>query len=317
MKNLIKAAAVIGLSSIRSRSTLRLLKTARQHGYDLPLVVKWLDPNTLRRYRTFKPRPVPLVESQVAGVAMRLDLNDHIQYRAYLHGSFDDVPIACALATCDEQTEYIDVGANIGTTSIPVAARLIPTICIEASIGTIGRLAANARLNALGPFTMLQVAASDTPGQLQLHVPATGNDGAASVYADWNRSARDSHVETVAAVCVDAVVASLPDRPVGCVKIDVEGHEIAVIQGMQATLRRHRPAVVFEWRVDLMEHSGMPVIDPRPLFPEGYQVNAVSLSSSGELQLAPFDPHTMYENAVAVDDVGYAKLCRYRHTALQ
>ena len=313
MKNWIKTAAVTGLSSIRTRATLRLLKSARQRGYRLARVVKWLDPNTLRKYSAFKPRPFPPVESQVAGATMRLDLNDHIQYRAYLQGSFDDVPIACALATCDAQTAYIDVGANIGTTSIPVAARHVPTICIEASIGTMARLAANARLNSLGPFTMLQVAASNAAAHLQLHIPATGNDGAASVYAGWNRSARESRIETVAAVCVDTMVSSLTDRPVGCVKIDVEGQELAVIEGLQETLHRHRPAVVFEWRVDLMQQNGVAVVDPRPLFPDGYQLHAVSLSPNGQIQLAPFDPFTMYENAVAVDDVAVAKLLRYRH----
>lgn len=47
-------------------------------------------------------------------------------------------------------------------------------------------------------------------------------------------------------VTVDELLAAGQLRPPTVVKIDVEGAELAVIEGMRATLAQHRPAIICE-----------------------------------------------------------------------
>jgi hypothetical protein len=45
---------------------------------------------------------------------------------------------------------------------------------------------------------------------------------------------------------IDELVASGELPPPTLVKIDVEGAEVAVLEGMRATIERHRPAIICE-----------------------------------------------------------------------
>jgi hypothetical protein len=51
-------------------------------------------------------------------------------------------------------------------------------------------------------------------------------------------------------VAVDDVCAG---EPVALIKIDVEGHEAAVVRGAADTIGRHAPSVVFEYEPELLD----------------------------------------------------------------
>jgi hypothetical protein len=51
-------------------------------------------------------------------------------------------------------------------------------------------------------------------------------------------------------VTVDDVCAG---APVALIKIDVEGHEAAVVRGAADTIARHAPSVVFEYAPELLD----------------------------------------------------------------
>ncbi len=88
------------------------------------------------------------------------------------------------------------------------------------------------------------VALSDTPGVTAMRVlesdPGRSTIDAANALGDADNGA----VRTI-----DVPVQRLDDLPlddVGLIKIDVEGHELAVLRGATATLTRNRPTVVVE-----------------------------------------------------------------------
>jgi FkbM family methyltransferase len=85
-------------------------------------------------------------------------------------------------------------------------------------------------------------ALSSAPGTLPLHIPASANGELES----W---ATLEATELPLARSIDVPVRRLDDLelgPVGFIKMDVEGHEMAVLEGADATIRRDRPVLLVE-----------------------------------------------------------------------
>lgn len=141
----------------------------------------------------------------------------------------------------------IDVGANKGSFVYPLAR----------AVGRSGRVLAFEPQQQLAAYlrTMVarcrlpqvevsSVALSDSAGHAALFAPAAGHSPGATLVDG-------AHVPTgwvkqeIETTTLDAAAAG-ESRRIGALKIDVEGHEMAVLRGAEATLARHRPVVVFE-----------------------------------------------------------------------
>ena len=97
-------------------------------------------------------------------------------------------------------------------------------------------LAANVGLLSHGNVTLLNAAASDESRILEMEVPRARSDA-------WARVSVNAGGFSVFGVRVD----SLPImQRVSFVKIDVEGHELAVLAGIRQLLERDKPTVLVE-----------------------------------------------------------------------
>ena len=171
------------------------------------------------------------------GFDMHVLAGDHIGRHLLLSGRFDRSVVQVLLDQSREGDVLLDIGANIGYVS---ACFLTHTpgskaICIEPQPGIIDLLRAN--MAQFGPRAEIhQVALSDRSGELRFHVDAK------------NRGA--SHLSEEGEISVPAQKAAELLAPMGqvdLVKIDVEGHELVVLQAMEDDLRRLRPrAILFE-----------------------------------------------------------------------
>jgi FkbM family methyltransferase len=143
----------------------------------------------------------------------------------------------------DPDRAAIDIGANYGTYSGRLAALTRRVHCFEPFPEAAARLALK-----LPPSVVVhQAAVSDQAGRTLLAIPLR-EDGTpavqgASVAAD-NLELRNRPVRTIPCDLVrldDAV-----SEPVGFIKIDVEGHELAVLQGARRILEHDRPLLLIE-----------------------------------------------------------------------
>lgn len=158
----------------------------------------------------------------------------------------------------------VDVGANCGLLAC-LAGRLVgPTgqvLAVEPDAITRRTLTRSLRTNDVPWVTVAPVAAGATQGTATLLRPdaAWGGFLAGSQPPEVQASFfPTSHTAStpVPQVPLDALVADWP--AVHLLKIDVDGPELAVLQGARATLRRHRPAVVTEVSAFYAEHG----VDP-------------------------------------------------------
>lgn len=88
---------------------------------------------------------------------------------------------------------------------------------------------------------------SRRPGTLTLHVPSGGPSPSASFEASDDNAGGD-RIE-VPVTTIDDWMQSRNHAGVKLIKVDVEGHELAVFAGGERTLSTYRPALLFECEV--------------------------------------------------------------------
>ncbi len=139
----------------------------------------------------------------------------------------------------------LDIGANLGIYSSRLS-QLVGTngrvFAFEPVPETFRFLIHNSRLFPFPNITFMNIAVSSECGVVQMHVPMTGAGIPASARASISE---DSTGNGQAIVCMPLDQLDFPKR-VTFVKIDVEGHELSVINGMLELIRRDRPRFVIE-----------------------------------------------------------------------
>lgn len=138
----------------------------------------------------------------------------------------------------------LDVGSNKGGYLMPLCRRAAEVIAVEPQADLAAYLGRMGRTWRLGNLKVMAVAASDRSGTAELWIPdGVANSPLASLEA---RDEGEAHrpVE-VPLVRLDDLARDLTGR-IGAIKIDVEGHEGAVLAGAVEVLEKHRPVVVCE-----------------------------------------------------------------------
>jgi FkbM family methyltransferase len=144
---------------------------------------------------------------------------------------------------CDPDRVSIDIGAAVGEFAIAMLGSSRSVIAFEPRPTQASSLAA--MFGAVGAAVRVEaVAISDEPGVTTMRV----------LESEPGRSTIDSHnalndADGSRVSTIDVPVVRLDDlqlNRVGFVKIDVEGHELAVLRGAADTLKRNRPALFIE-----------------------------------------------------------------------
>jgi FkbM family methyltransferase len=147
-----------------------------------------------------------------------------------------------------EEGDFVDVGANIGQTLLDFYATGIVRryIGFEPNPGSFGSLFTLVQDYKFKNCLVLPVGLSDATRVLNLyslaHVPA---DPSASVIQDL-RPTRKQKQTPVLCCRFDDIRQGLGVTSIGLIKIDVEGAELAVMQGMERSLRESRPCILCE-----------------------------------------------------------------------
>lgn len=138
----------------------------------------------------------------------------------------------------------LDVGANVGhytrrfSELVGVKGRVI---AFEPMPATFSLLAANVQAFAHANVTLMNVAVSDCCSTVSMSVPRLA-DGSSNYY--------EAHISSVVGDCVPVVTVPIDalgiDRRIALVKIDTEGHELFVINGMSRIIQAQKPVLIVE-----------------------------------------------------------------------
>jgi FkbM family methyltransferase len=146
----------------------------------------------------------------------------------------------------------VDVGANVGSISLLVADRIDRAILFEPDPVAAARARENARINQL-PFEVHELAVSDVQGTVEFEDAGGGSSCNRTVVGfETKVPKRTVHRVTLDHFLDEQAITS----EISLVKIDVEGHENAVIRGMRRLLHaKQARLVMFEYlqRTNLSE----------------------------------------------------------------
>lgn len=193
----------------------------------------------------------------------------------------------------------VDVGAHFGTYSHALC-RLVGRHGHVYSFEPIAEdaqyLAAAARQRRL-PMEVRNCALSSTNGTAELAVPDLHGHGKTAL-SSLEPHAGPGERRTVDVRRLDDVLAEVADdRPVSFIKIDVEGHELSVLEGASGTIARHRPNLLIE--IEARFHA-MPVAATiERVLAMGYR--GEFLNATGQRRpVSEFDPAVHQDPAIDV-----------------
>ena len=191
---------------------------------------------------------------------MSVPMDDLIGVRLFSTGSFESTQIeglTSYLKTKGRSGVMLDIGANIGVYSVAFAPFFQKIYSFEANPVTFKLFDANLHLSAIDNVQPLNIALSNQAGSGTIYVPKNGNLGWASMVVGHHPAAVDEVV--IQKDTLDGVLAKLDVQPsqVRLIKMDVEGHELSVLEGARETLSRHKPDILCEV---LTSEAGAPVL---------------------------------------------------------
>ena len=166
-------------------------------------------------------------------------------------------------ALVNEGETVLDVGASFGIYTYELARRVGPrgrVHAIEPDPPSVVRL--EQMRQGRPNITVHPVALSDRTGTATLHVPVVGGRRVGTLASlavpSW-RVTLDHVTVTVDLKPLDSILPA-DGRPVSFLKVDVEGHELAVLRGATATLRT-LPAMLIEIEQRHQETDIRPTFD--------------------------------------------------------
>jgi len=247
------------------------------------------------------------------GIRYHLDLNEGIDFSIYLLGAFEPGTQKTLQELVKSGDVVFDIGANIGAHTLGIAK----------SVGSSGRVYAFepadfafAKLKrnlALNPELEVR-----TQAQQILLAASSNGKSEQEIYASWplesDGSVHPKHrgrlvsAEHAVVETLDNFVHSQGITRLDLIKMDVDGHELPVLQGASETLRRFQPTLVMEMSpyihaefhhvfgdfVEILKNAGYALRDadngqPVPLdaaqlerlIPDGASINVVAQSKRG------------------------------------
>src|SRR6266446_1378241 len=204
----------------------------------------------------------PHVTVRRGGIVWRLDLREGIDLAIYLR-LYQRIPQRLTRDWLKPNSVVLDIGANIGSHGLPLARQLGPggrVICIEPTDYAFAKLKTNAALNPnlADRLILLQAALTDKSAA----TIAPGQTGIPSFYSRWPLRGETGgrHVRHLGQLETAKGARLLPlDRlfeelsasgriheRLTFVKLDVDGHELEVLRGAEATFARYKPAILLE-----------------------------------------------------------------------
>jgi FkbM family methyltransferase len=199
----------------------------------------------------YQPRRSVVRLTSEAGDVFEADLSSTLEWQLWAFGRYEPHFAELFSLLVRPGDRCVDVGANVGVHTVrlaKLAGQRGEVIAVEPDPELIRRAGRNVALNGLETVRLVNAAASDQPGEMQLYRPSPW---------DTNR-ARASllHHPYLTGPATGVPVVTLDDvcagQRVSLIKIDVEGHEAAVVRGAAATISREMPSIIFEYAPELL-----------------------------------------------------------------
>jgi len=179
-----------------------------------------------------------------AGKLLLPALCESISMELFINGYYEKGLVSFLRSNIPENGCLVDVGANIGSISIPLARSRpdIRIIAVEASPWIYNVLKTNVSSNNVANVTPANFAVYDETGKrVEMYAPKDlfGKGSMKAVYTQEG--------EIVETITIDDIKEKFKLTAIHFIKVDVEGFEASVFKGMSQRTLADRPKIVFEF----------------------------------------------------------------------
>jgi FkbM family methyltransferase len=179
---------------------------------------------------------------------------DMISIFSDLYGEWSEMEVRLFKKHLTPQSNVVEVGANLGLHSVPLAkiANKGKVICFEPQRIIFQILCANIAINDLINVFTYNKAVSDTETEITIQssdYETPWNYGAFSIEKGMSTEGAFEGVvssESVTVIKLDTFQPVAELASIDLLKIDAEQHEIAVLNGAKKLVARHRPIIFVE-----------------------------------------------------------------------
>ncbi|MBF7728938.1 FkbM family methyltransferase [Pseudomonas sp. N040] len=215
-----------------------------------------------------------MIQREIVILGQRRTVAGDRDYLGQMGDEFEADTTALLAALCNPDATAVDIGANIGLTTLALSA-----ICSEGSVLAIEPVPVT--------FTLLDsnLATAGVQNVSTFNVALGAAEGSVSMYVDASNLATSFVVgidagagHEIPMTSLDSLVSRQQLQRLDFIKIDVEGCELEVLKGAQETLARFQPIVMLEmnhWCLNVFRRVSLPEFRDRllELFPCVYAVD--------------------------------------------
>ena len=237
--------------------------------------------------------PAEFEAELTGGGRVFLQHRDDIGTVVLLTGAFEPAETACARDLTSEGSVAIDVGANVGMFTVPLAMAVGPlgrVLALEPSSENARRLVRNLEVNGLDNVDVHAAALAEKSGEVLLRL---GADPAFHSTTTVVRAHETCDCAVVEAQTLDSVWQAAGSPEVSFLKIDTEGGELEILRGGRGLLRALCPPILIEAkgraRVRELDAFLLPLGYERTR-PRGFAVGNYLYSALGERVSATASP---------------------------
>ena len=283
------------------------LQLKKYHIPGIAALARASDPDFLRRLGRILPSRFKVVKS-IDGYSYLCDVNDHIGYWLYVRGYFDLLPtqIFSQLLTTITPIFYLDLGANIGTSMIPLASK-IPSIGVDMNDKSFYQLSYNNYL-ANSQAILVKAALNENSAIRDKFLTSVsyyindGNAGSTSMLEGFNNS-KKQEARRAFSTSIDYMLSAfcnlekIGNLDIVFTKIDLEGFEYNVLK--DSSLLHLNLIGLIEYRPDLTANTSEAVIEL--LVASGFEVRSIvniDILLKPRFKLFPFDHNIRQENVI-------------------
>jgi len=170
---------------------------------------------------------------------------------SYALGTYEPKVVEAISANVGPGAIAFDIGSHVGYLSLVLSKKVCAegrVVSFEPDVRNLRALRTNVEQNLISNVTIVDQPLSNKPGTIKFAIYDTYSL-VNHVVDSFHDSASDAQIVEVEATSVDAYCNDNDLRPT-FLKIDVEGHEVSVLQGAMGLLRAQHPTVLVEVRPD-------------------------------------------------------------------
>jgi FkbM family methyltransferase len=188
-----------------------------------------------------------LIRTNYGGKPIRFHCSpdNYIEHNIIKHGLGSRFIVDLIVEHAKPGSIVVDVGANIGSVSIPVAAVMpeCEVYAFEPNPSAMRKFRRNLALNHVANLHAFEIGIADSSGTLNFH--SQENDLGVSSFLPPDRETANVNQIEVRVDTLDNLSRQWVE-PVSVIKVDVEGFEVQVLRGAATLISEQRPIIIFE-----------------------------------------------------------------------